>query len=336
MSNALKAPDSHKTFTMTEKIAALFFQILPKPGVECFCLVFCGESRHFIIAFGHCANLFVALRFSIGARAFARKIRYFLERFFFNWLIILSLFIIIKAALDFFRKKQQGALTETFLHWLRQKLFSHQLRMDVRQYEERGVGRYLLRFSGDLSSVQQFLSKGILQFSADVLLVVMGLGLLFWLDVWLGGLVLVTALLLGGFVFILNKIIGKIETQRRDQKSALLSFINLRLLNIASLKAFNKETPERNRFDRRAEKIQKLGFSYYRWAALLEALVPFAIYALLAVAFLCIYHWKQTGYEFSSDKIFAFVLILLTLRSTLSRTMRISLVWKKGIFLCKK
>lgn len=249
---------------------------------------------------------------------------------FFNWLIILSLLILIKSLLDFFRKQQQGALTEIFLHWLRQKLFSQQLRMDVRQYEERGVGRYLLRFSGDLSSVQQFLSKGILQFSADALLVVMGLGLLFWLDRWLGGLVLVASLLLGGAILIINRQIGKLETERRDQKSALLSFINLRLLNIASLKAFNKETPEINRFNRRAGKIQKLGFLYHRQAALLEALVPFAMYAILAVAFLCIYHWKQTGYEFSSDKIFAFVLILLTLRSTLSRTLRISLVWKKG------
>lgn len=255
---------------------------------------------------------------------------------FFNWLIILILLILIKALFDFLRKRAQGILIENFLHWLRQKLFVHHLRMEVRQYEERGVGRYLLRFSGDLGSVQQFLSKGIVQFSADVLLVGMGLGLLFWLDAWLGGLVLVTLLLLAGAVFLINRRIGTLENQRRDQKSALLSFINLRLLHIASLKAYNKETPEMNLFNKRAGKIQKLGVLYHHWAALLEALVPFAIYALLAVAFFCIYYWKQTGYDFSFDKIVAFVLILLTLRSTLSRTLRIPLVWKKGNIALRK
>ncbi len=247
-----------------------------------------------------------------------------------GWLALLAILILIKALLDFFRKSEQGKLTETFLHWLRQKLFLHQLRMDLRQYEERGVGRYLLRFSGDLSSVQQFLSKGILQFSADVLLVVMGLVLLFWLDARLGGLVLTVALLLGIFIFLTNRRIGSLETQRRDQKSALLSFINLRLLNIASLKAFNKETPEVQRFDRRAEKIQQLGFLYHRQAALLEACVSFAVHAALALAFWLVFNWQQTGYVFQSDNIFAFILILLALRNTLSRTLRIGLVWKKG------
>lgn len=247
-----------------------------------------------------------------------------------SWLAFLPILILIKAILDFFRKSEQGKLTETFLHWLRQRLFLHQLRMEVRHYEERGVGRYLLRFSGDLSSVQQFLSKGILQFSADMLLVMMGLALLFWLDSWLGGLMLIASLLLGGAVLIINRQIGKLETQRRDQKSALLSFINLRLLNIASLKAFNKETPELRQFDRRAGKIRRLGFSYHGWAALLEALVPFVVYAALTLAFLLIYSWKQSGYAFQSDNIFAFILVLLALRNTLSRTLRIGLVWKKG------
>ena len=247
-----------------------------------------------------------------------------------SWLAFLPILILIKAILDFFRKSEQGKLTETFLHWLRRRLFLHQLRMELKQYEERGVGRYLLRFSGDLSSVQQFLSKGILQFSADMLLVMMGLALLFWLDSWLGGLMLIASLLLGGAVLIINRQIGKLETQRRDQKSALLSFINLRLLNVAALKAFNKETPELQRFDRRAKKIQQLGFLYHRQAALLEACVPFAVYATLALAFLLVYNWKQSGYAFQSDNIFAFILILLALRSTLSRTLRIGLVWKKG------
>lgn len=249
---------------------------------------------------------------------------------FFNWLLLLTIIIIVKGISDYLKKQQRGKLIETFLYWLRDKLFRHQLRMDIKQYEERGIGRYLLRFSGDLSSVQQFLSKGILQFAADAMLVIMGIGLIFWLDSRLGILMLLTLALLGVVVWFINQQIERLEIERRDERSALLSFINVRLLNILSLKAFNKETPELNRFNKRANTIKSLGLSYHHWAALLDATIPFFLYLMLAVAFGCIFYWKGIGYEFYPEKIFAVVLILIYLRGILTRILRVGLVWKKG------
>ncbi len=247
-----------------------------------------------------------------------------------QWIGILSGLILLKALLDLRRIRQRGELSESFLYQIRQQLFAHQLRMDIRQYEERGSGRYLLRFSGDLSSVQRYLTKGILQFAADMALIIMGLLLVFWLDWRLGGIVILSLAALSLIVRMLNRRIGVLEMQRRDQKSALLAFINLRLLNVASLKAFNRETPERQRFDKRAMKIKKLGFRYHRQAAWLETVIPLVLHGMLAVVFLCIYHWKQIGYIFDFDSVFAIVLLLVSWRSTFNRLLRIGLVWKKG------
>lgn len=247
-----------------------------------------------------------------------------------QWIGILVGLILLKALLDLWRTRQRGELSESFLYQIRQQLFTHQLRMDIRQYEERGSGRYLLRFSGDLSSVQRYLTKGILQFTADTTLIIMGLLLILWLDWRLGGIVILSLAALSLIVRMLNRRIGVLEMQRRDQKSALLAFINLKLLNVASLKAFNRETPERQSFDKRAMKIKKLGFRYHRQAAWLETVIPLVLYGMLAVAFICIYHWKQIGYIFDFDSVFAIVLLLISWRSTFNRLLRIGLVWKKG------
>lgn len=249
---------------------------------------------------------------------------------FWQWISILGGLILLKALLDLWRVKQRGELSENFLYQIRQRLFAHQLRMDIRQYEERGSGRYLLRFSGDLSSVQRYLTKGILQFTADMILIIMGLILITWLDWRLGGIVILSLVILSLIVRTLNRRIGILEMQRRDQKSALLAFINLKLLNVASLKAFNRETPERRRFDKRAMKIKKLGFSYHRQAAWLETVIPLVLYGMLAAAFLCIYYWKQVGYAFDFESVFAIVLLLVSWRGTFNRLLRIGLVWKKG------
>jgi ABC-type multidrug transport system fused ATPase/permease subunit len=247
-----------------------------------------------------------------------------------QWIGILSGLILLKALLDLWRIRQRGELSESFLYQIRQQLFAHQLRMDIRQYEERGSSRYLLRFSGDLSSVQRYLTKGILQFAADTSLIIMGLWLILWLDWRLGGIVILSLAALSLIVRMLNRRIGVLERQRRDQKSALLAFINLRLLNIASLKAFNRETPERQRFDKQAMKIKKLGFRYHRQAAWLETVIPLVLHGMLAVFFLCIYRWKQIGYIFDFDSVFVIVLLLVSWRSTFNRLLRIGLVWKKG------
>ncbi|HMN91114.1 MAG TPA: ABC transporter ATP-binding protein [Saprospiraceae bacterium] len=249
---------------------------------------------------------------------------------FWQWIAILSGLILLKALLDLWRIRKRGELSESFLYQIRQRLFLHQLRMDIRQYEERGSGRYLLRFSGDLSSVQRYLMKGILQFAADIALIIMGLLLVLWLDWRLSSIVILSLAALSLIVRMLNRRIGVLEMQRRDQKSALLAFINLRLLNVASLKAFNRETPERQRFDKRAMKIKKLGFRYHRQAAWLETVIPLVLYGMLAMVFLCIYHWKQIGYIFDFDSVFAIVLLLVSWRSTFNRLLRIGLVWKKG------
>ncbi|MEL7119057.1 MAG: ABC transporter ATP-binding protein [Bacteroidota bacterium] len=247
-----------------------------------------------------------------------------------QWIWLFFTIILVKFSLDFFKKKQKGELTELLLFWLREKLFRQQLKMDIRVYEEKGTGKYLLRFSGDLSSVKNFVSKGILQFFADGVLMIIGMVFICWLDWQLSVIIVTVLLILGVVVAFLNRKIGQVEEQRRNKKSGLLAFVSNRLLHIATLRAFNKITPELYTFQTKARKVKEWSVSYYRWASLIDALVPLAIYSILVLLFVVISMRQESMGTLANDALFAVVLILLSWRSTIRRVFRIGLVWKKG------
>ncbi len=241
-----------------------------------------------------------------------------------QWAWILLGLIVVKAVLDFWRVKSRGFLVEHFLFYLRQRIFQYHLGMELGAYESKGVGRYLLRFSGDLSSAQNFLAKGTLQFYADLMLLGIGLFFMFWADWLLGGTILLALVFLASVLYVVNRKIGEIESQRRDLKAGLLGFIQIRLLNIAPLKVFNRQRPEREKFERKTRRIQQMGFRYQRLFALIEAGIPFGLYAMMLLV-LVLMSRSSTG-----PQALSLILILLSWRSALNRLMRVGLIWKKG------
>ncbi|MBK9488156.1 MAG: ABC transporter ATP-binding protein [Haliscomenobacter sp.] len=77
-------------------------------------------------------------------------------------------------------------------------------------------------------------------------------------------------------------------------------------------------------------KNSSFGSQYQQQVALLNALIPFSIYALLLLVLGTAYFWKKQGTPFPEDVLFALILILLTWKPVLNRVMQMGLVWKKG------
>ncbi|RMG24335.1 MAG: ABC transporter ATP-binding protein, partial [Bacteroidetes bacterium] len=65
-----------------------------------------------------------------------------------------------RAVLTYGERYLINLLGEKFVYSLRILLFESQMRIPIRDYEDRGSGRYLLRFSGDLKSLKQYFCQG--------------------------------------------------------------------------------------------------------------------------------------------------------------------------------
>lgn len=246
--------------------------------------------------------------------------------------ILFSGILICRFLLDTFRKKQQGVLSEIFQHDIRQSIFSHHLKMSITTYEQSGMGRYLMRFSGELSGISHFWSKGILQFGADALLLFLGWSLMMVLD-RKTALIVMGVLSVCFIIFrILNKKIDSIERKKRNRKSQMLTFFNARLLAIASVQAFNRETTEQHRFKNQSLKVQQESIAYAAWVALRDGFVVVALYLALGLSLLFMfYEKKQNLIPFDPFNKLAIILILLMWRQPLLRLFKVGLIWKKGL-----
>lgn len=244
--------------------------------------------------------------------------------------------VLLGFILDYHRKRLHGVLSEKLVYDLRERLFRQHLQMEMKAYEEKGVGKFLLRFSGDLGSVQRFFSVGILQWVADLMLLLAGWALVLWLHPGLGGLIAILIGLLLTACKWIERQLENTEERRRDKKSGMLAFVSSRLLAMAPLKVLNRQTAELQRFDRRAGEIQQLGFRYAAQKATFEALIAAGVYGIAGAVLVAVWYIKNNGLEFSADHTFALVLIVVSWRSLLRRVLGAGLVWRRGLISLRK
>ncbi len=237
----------------------------------------------------------------------------------------------LKLLLDGLRFRLRGQLSEDFAHTLRVKAFGHHLRNDLQYHESRDSGHSLLRFGGDLGSVQQLLARGVLQYAADLSLLLLGLGLIAYIAYPLA-LVVLGAVLIAALVgHWYRGRLRAVESARRSNKSGLLAFVNTTLLHLSGIQALNRSTRTEQNFERKARRVRDWGHQYHALAAWQAAIPPFFSQILLVA--ILFFGGMMT---IKPTALFAVVLILMTWRSPLSRLLRVGLVWEKGILSLEK
>ena len=243
----------------------------------------------------------------------------------FFWIFVFL--IITRLVLDFINKYVIGLSGEVFSKELRETLFEKQLHIDLPEYEEKGVGKYLLRFSGDMKSVQNYLTRGVLRFSQDIMLILIllvGISILNWK---VALIIVIGFTVVFGVLMLLNKVVYRISTQHRDSKSGLLSFVNIRLRAVSSIKAFNKFSPEIKRFNARSEKIYGLGNKFQQITSIIYAIIPAGTYLVVGSILFFVYYYKQ---EMGYGSLLALILIIMSFLPVFRRVLRVGVVWQTG------
>ncbi|MBX2892952.1 MAG: ABC transporter ATP-binding protein [Saprospiraceae bacterium] len=259
--------------------------------------------------------------------------RFFFEKAVALETLLLSLVgvLLAKFVFDYVRLRVRGMLSEDFALHLRLTAFEQHLNTTPAHHESRDAGRSLLRFSGDLGSAQRLLTHGLLQFAADLTLLLMGVCLVFWLE-WRVALCVCVLVLIGGAINqSVNRRISSVENARRGKKAGLLSLVSRTLSHLPNIQALNRTQRSRRDFQKKAARVQGLGYRYHALAALSESLplqlVQWQLLAALMLAWLL-------GIEGSS--VFATMLVLMSWRNPLARLLRTGLVWKKGLLSLEK
>jgi ABC-type bacteriocin/lantibiotic exporter with double-glycine peptidase domain len=239
--------------------------------------------------------------------------------------------IAFKLLLDYARFRLRGMLAEQFVHEIRLLVFKKHLDSDIIQHESKETGNKLLRFSGDLGALQRLISRGVLQFVADLSLILLGCSLIAFLSPLLATSIAFLMLVAFWSHSFLNKRIKILEEDRRGKKAKLLSSVSTTLRHLQSIQAQNRSQRFERRFEQRALNVLNSGQQYHRTAAWAESISPFFVQLMLLIV-LCF----GGGFVLEANDLFAVALILMTWRTPLSRLLRVGVIWEKGLLSLEK
>jgi len=250
---------------------------------------------------------------------------------FITFLLFFIGLVFIRFIFEYINKYIISIIGESFAKNLREQLFKHQLNISTYIYDQKGIGKYLLRYSGDLKSIQNYISRGLFRFTQDLLLIGILLITIAYIDLYLGFIVTISILISILLLFVINKFLYTISVDRRNQRSAMLTFVNTRLRAIFSIKAFNKYTPEGKRYNKRSEKLFVVGKKYQRVVSLIQSIIPLLTYLMLALLMWYVYFLKTNrGNVFDGTSLLILILLIISFLPILRRTLRVSIIWKLG------
>ncbi|GAA4278626.1 ABC transporter transmembrane domain-containing protein [Aquimarina mytili] len=249
-----------------------------------------------------------------------------------SFLVFFFSLVILRLLFEYLNRFGIGLIGERFSKTLREQLFTNQLQISMDVYDKKGIGKYLLRYSGDLKSIQNYMKNGLIRFAQDVVLlgiVVVAIG---YFDTLLGVIIacciLISSLVLWG----INKALYTVSLERRNKRSGMLSFVNTRLRGIMALKAFNKYRPEEKRYQKRSDNLYNIGKRYVKIVAFLQAIIPAITYGMLGI--IMVYVFSSTHDDitksFQGASLLVLILLIISILPVLRRSLRVSIIWKLG------
>lgn len=201
--------------------------------------------------------------------------------------LIMAMIIILKFGLQFAERVGINRAADTFIYQITGRLYRKQIHWEPEVFEARPFGKYLLRYSGDMTSIRGMLINGIHRGIRDGLFLASGLILLLWINstwtLWLLSLALIG---IPAFLYLDKKQLSTIP-EKRNSKNELLNYVTTSFSKQRAV--FEKGNSEYNfrGFRRRNKRHLAASNHYQKWDSLRYSLInvtgPILIALLLGI-----------------------------------------------------
>ena len=245
--------------------------------------------------------------------------------------LVFAALILCKFITDFLMKYYLGITGELLAKSIREDLFSRQLNAKLEVHQKKETGLYLLRYTGDLSAIQNYLTKGIITFVNDCLHLVLALIVLAFLNIYLTVILLASYPVIFISILYLNKKLKILTRKRRNRRSNNLSFVASRLNSILTIKAFNRQSVENEKYAKGSTNLYEYGVKYYKLYSLIYALLPFMLYSMLALILWIAYDMKHEGHhKIHGHILLTFIMTMVNVIPVLKRILSVNFIWQAG------
>lgn len=244
---------------------------------------------------------------------------------YFSWLITGRFFF------HFIQSYLNVLLSERCSKFLRQHLFEQQIGTSFHEFSRKPVGNYLMRYSGDMSAISQFVIKGILGFTNDIVFVAMTYFIFLQMNVYLTQVIFITLLVFFLLFHFLNKRLKVLTKKYRDKKSQNLGFINERLSSVFTIKILRREKPEIGKYNKRSEDLYKTAIKYGKFKSFIDASMPYSTYILLAIVLFFAFHLKKSHEFIDGGQLIILIMLIIHLTPVFKRILKVNQIWQSGL-----
>lgn len=252
-----------------------------------------------------------------------------------HFFLLFFLLIVLASFFQFMFRYGSQRMGMQFSLSVRKKIFRHQIRMKMADFSKKTIGGYLLRYSGDIKSLQTFTEKGVFQFVSDTLFVGLSLLVLFRINMQ-ASMYIFSGLVSGFFImrFISSRIKG-LEDKRRNMLSSQLSYVHQSFGAVQTIKTSNREYLTIKKFKEKTDILADITLRSYFWKSL-NFVLPFFIMFLTLLGVFVSHPIGFAENQAQGSSFITYILLLLLLFTTAKRVMRVSAIWRSGQIAMKK
>jgi ABC-type multidrug transport system fused ATPase/permease subunit len=192
-------------------------------------------------------------------------------------LVLLGVFF-LNAVFSFFRIYLFAIVTQKTLAALRQDTYNHLIKLKMAFYSERRVGELTSRISSDISLLQETLTTTIAEFLRQILVIIIGIGLLTFISGKLTLLMLALVPVVIVIAIIFGKKIKGLSKEAQDKIADSNVIVEETLQGIATVKAFVNEAFEYLRYKKKTDDVIAISLKAAIWRGAFASFIIFCLF----------------------------------------------------------
>lgn len=248
-----------------------------------------------------------------------------------KFLLFLITFVILRYLFfflyEFFLKKE----SEVFVKEIKDFLFNHQLRVEYAIYQEKGIGKYLLRYTGDINSLKNLYLKGSIRLFIDAIMIIIALSWLYTLNSKGAIAIIILSFVSYLIVRTINKKVEFYSLEKRNKNSGQLSYVSRTLNSILNVILFNKQEIEFKKYKKKSNSVKDAAIVYDKWIVISKGFISFIQYGILCVILYVFYvDTIQDTTQKGAANLISFILLYITILPIIRRLFTLETVYKLG------
>ena len=192
--------------------------------------------------------------------------------------IALLLILFVQSIFSFVRVYTFSIVSEKGMAAVRESVYRKVVWLPMTFFDSRRVGEVMSRLTSDIGTLQDTFSFVLAELLRQLLTLVFGIGIIFYLAPTLTAFMLVTIPLLVVSALIFGKFIRQLSKKTQDKLAAANVVVEESLHSINIVKAFTNENFELNRYTRAIGEVVQVAIQSSRYRGLFISFVIFALF----------------------------------------------------------